>query len=131
MLDAFIACAVEATSPASNLILGRLGGAYGDVPENATALSGRTAEWLFHCYAIWTERNDARHIAWARATEEALRPWTVPGMALNFMTDIDDARVRATFGSEKYQRLVNLKQRWDPANVFAINQNIQPGALTT
>jgi hypothetical protein len=62
-----------------------------------------------------------------RATEEALRPWTMSGMALNFMNDIDDTRVRATFGPTKYQRLRGLKQRWDPDNVFAMNQNIPPG----
>jgi len=130
LLDAFIACAAEATSPASTLILGRLGGAFGDVPENATALGGRSAQWLFHCYAVWTELDDSRHIAWARATEEALRPWTMPGMALNFMNDIDDTRVQATFGSQKYQRLVDLKQRWDPTNMFAMNQNIRPDPPT-
>ncbi len=127
LLDAFIACAAEATSPASTLILGRLGGAFGDVPEDATALGGRAAQWLFHCYAVWTEGDDRRHIAWARATEEALLPWTMTGMALNFMNDIDDRRVRATFGPGKYQRLRDLKRRWDPDNVFAMNQNISPG----
>jgi hypothetical protein len=126
LLDAFIACAAEATSPASTLILGRLGGAFGDVPEDATALGGRSAEWLFHCYAVWTEGDDRRHVAWARNTEEALRPWAMTGMALNFMSDIDDARVRTTFGPSKYQRLVELKRRWDPDNVFAMNQNISP-----
>lgn len=127
LLDAFIACAAEATSPASNLILSRLGGAFGDVPEDATALGGRAAQWLFHCYAVWTEGDDSRHIAWARATEETLWPWTMAGMALNFMNDIDDARVRTTFGPAKYQRLVELKRCWDPDNVFAMNQNIPPG----
>jgi len=39
-----------------------------------TALGGRSAEWLFHCYAVWTDDDDARHIGWARATHEALRP---------------------------------------------------------
>jgi FAD/FMN-containing dehydrogenase len=126
LLDAFIACAAEATSPASTLILGRLGGAFGDVGEDATALGGRAGQWLFHCYAIWTEGDDARHISWARAVEEALRPWTMSGMPLNFMNDIDDARVRATFGPGKYQRLVDLKRRWDPDNLFAMNQNIPP-----
>ena len=127
MLDAFIACGAEATSPASTLILGRLGGAFGDVPEDATALGGRAAEWLFHCYAVWTEGEDSQHIGWARATEEAMRPWTMSGMALNFMNDIDDTRVRATFGPAKYRRLRELKRRWDPDNVFAMNQNIPPG----
>jgi FAD/FMN-containing dehydrogenase len=48
------------------------------------------------------------------------------GMPVNFMNDIDDSRVRATFGPEKYQRLVELKRRWDPNNVFSMNQNIAP-----
>jgi FAD/FMN-containing dehydrogenase len=77
---------------------------------------------------VWTKGDDRRHIAWARATEEALLPWTMTGMALNFMNDIDDTRVRATFGPEKYQRLRDLKRRWDPDNVFAMNQNIPPGS---
>jgi hypothetical protein len=124
-IDALIACAAESTSPASVLVLGRVGGAVSDVPEDATALSGRAAEWLF-CYAIWTEPDDARHIAWARATEEALRPWTIAGMALNFVSDIDNHRVRTTFGAAKYHRLVRLKRRWDPENMFSMNQNISP-----
>jgi FAD/FMN-containing dehydrogenase len=127
LLDALVACAAEATSPASTLILGRLGGAFGDVPEDATALGGRAAQWLFHCYAIWEGADEDRHIAWARATEDALRPWTMAGMPLNFMNDIDNSRVRTTFGAEKYQRLVQLKRRWDPDNVFSMNQNIPPG----
>jgi len=126
LLDAFVACAAEATSPASTLVLGRLGGAFGDVPEDATALGGRGAEWLFHCYAVWDEGDDDRHVSWARATAEALRPWTMAGMALNFMNDIDETRVRTTFGPAKYQRLRELKRRWDPDNVFAMNQNIPP-----
>ena len=126
MLDAFIACAAGATSPASSLILGRLGGAHGDVAEDATALGGRAAEWLFHCYSIWTDDDDARHIGWARSTAAALRPWTMAGMALNFMSDIDESRVRATFGAQKYARLAALKKRWDPENAFSMNQNILP-----
>ena len=52
-------------------------------------------------------------------------------MALNFMNDIDDARVRTTFGPTKYQRLVDLKRRWDPTNMLAMNQNIRPAAFTS
>lgn len=128
LLDALIACAARATSPASTLILGRLGGAFSDVPEDATALAGRAAQWLFHCYAVWADPDNAPHIAWARATAEALRPWTMAGMALNFMNDIDDSRMRTTFGPAKYRRLVHLKRRWDPDNIFAMNQNIRPDA---
>ncbi len=125
-LDALIACAAQAASPTSVVVLGRAGGAVGDVTEDATALSGRGAQWQFHCYASWTDLDDASNIAWARSSAEALRPWTMPGIALNFVSDIDASRVRATFGAEKYERLVSLKRRWDPDNVFAMNQNIAP-----
>jgi len=127
-IDALIACAAQATSPTSPIVLSRVGGAISDVPDEATALSGRRAEWLFHCYANWADPDDARHIAWARATEEALRPWTMAGMALNFVSDIDNNRVRSSFGAEKYDRLVQLKRSWDPENVFSMNQNIPPGS---
>ena len=126
-IDAMIACAAQATSPTSPIVLSRVGGAIGDVAEDATALSGRGAEWLFHCYASWTDTDDARHIAWARATEETLRPWTMTGMALNFLSDVDNNRIRSSFGAEKYERLVQLKRRWDPENVFSMNQNVPPG----
>jgi len=126
-IDALIACAAQGTSPTSPIVLSRVGGAISDVPDGATALGGRGAEWLFHCYANWAEPDDAPQIAWARATEEALRPWTMTGMALNFMSDIDNNRVRSSFGAEKYDRLVQLKRRWDPDNVFSMNQNIPPG----
>ena len=126
-LDALIACASQAASPTSVVVLGRAGGAIGDVADDATALSGRSAEWQFHSYSAWTDLDDAPNIAWARATQEALQPWTMAGIALNFVSDIDETQVRSSFGADKYDRLVELKRRWDPENVFSMNQNIPPG----
>lgn len=130
-LDALIACASQAPSPTSVVVLGRAGGAIGDVADDATALSGRSAEWQVHCYASWTDLDDARNIAWARASQEAIRPWTMTGIALNFVSDIDDTRIRSTFGAEKYARLAALKLRLDPDNIFSMNQNIPPGSAAT
>ena len=125
-IDALIACAAAATSPASVVIMSRLGGAVADVPEEATPIGGRSARWYYHCYAIWTGGDDDRHVGWARTTGRVMRPWTRTGMALNFYTDVDDARVRGAFGAEKYRRLVVLKDAYDPENVFRHNQNIPP-----
>jgi FAD/FMN-containing dehydrogenase len=47
-------------------------------------------------------------------------------MALNFYSDVDDARVRSAFGAKKYRRLVAIKNEYDPENVFRHNQNIEP-----
>jgi hypothetical protein len=125
-IDALIASAAAATSPASVVIVSPLGGAVADVLEDATPIGGRAAAWYYHCYAIWTHGDDERHIEWARTTGRVMRPWTRAGMALNFYSDVDNARVRSAFGAEKYRRLVALKTKYDPDNVFRLNQNIPP-----
>jgi FAD/FMN-containing dehydrogenase len=125
-IDALIACAATATSPFSVLILQAVGGAIAAVPEDATPLGGRSAPWQYHCYGIWNDSDDGRHIAWVRATEQALRPWASGRMSLNFISEANDERVRASFGAEKYRRLVALKDKYDPSNVFRMNQNVPP-----
>ena len=127
-IDAFVAAGDTATSPASVLILAPWGGAVADVAEDATPLGGRRAPWFYHCYGIWEEGDDDPHVRWVKATAESLRPWTTTGMPLNFFTDVDGARVRRTFGDEKYRRLVALKDRYDPTNLFCRNQNVVPSA---
>jgi Berberine and berberine like len=119
----------HASSPASVMILARWGGAVADVPEDAMPIGGRSADWFYHCYGIWTDADHRRHIAWVKDTGKALRPWTMAGMALNFFTDVDDDRVRSAFGEEKYRRLVALKDRYDPDNVFCRNQNVRPSRV--
>jgi len=129
-IDRLISCAAAATSPASVLVMAPVGGAVGDVPDHATPLGGRSARWLYHCYGIWTDHDDDRHIAWVRASEQAMRPWTMTGIALNFVSDVDNARVTSTFGAEKYRRLVAVKDQYDPDNVFRLNQNVRPSAAS-
>ena len=125
-IDALIACAATATSPFSVLILQPVGGAVAAVPEDATPLGGRSSPWQYHCYGVWTDKDDARHVAWVRSTEQALRPWSSGRMSLNFISEINDERVRAAFGEEKQRRLVALKDKYDPTNLFRMNQNIRP-----
>jgi hypothetical protein len=55
-----------------------------------------------------------------------MRPWTMAGMALNFVSGVDNARVRRAFGAEKYRRLVAVKDRYEPDNVFRMNQKVLP-----
>lgn len=128
-IDTLIACAATATSPASVVVLGPTGGAVADVPDDATPIGGRSARWLYHCHGIWTDGEDETHIRWVRATERAMRPFAVDGIALNFVSDVSDDRVRRTFGPEKYRRLVALKDRYDPQNVFSLNQNVRPSRV--
>lgn len=128
-VDALVERANLATSPASVTILAPYGGAVAEVPEEAVPIGGRSARWFYHCYGIWTDADDARHIAWVKGTAEALRPWSRSGMALNFFTHVDESRLRAAFGEEKYRRLVALKDAYDPENVFRMNQNVRPSGV--
>ena len=65
-------------------------------------------------------------MAWVRQWGQLTEPYTGAGAPLTFSADTGDERVRATFGPEKYARLVALKDEYDPDNLFRLNQNIQP-----
>lgn len=70
------------------------------------------------------EAEDA-HIGWARALAEDLQPHTTTGVYLNDTSDAGPECVRSSCGAERYDRLVALKDRYDPTNLFALNQNIE------
>jgi FAD/FMN-containing dehydrogenase len=69
--------------------------------------------------------DDSRCIAWARAFFDAAAPYALGGVYVNFMTQDEGARIPAAYG-RNYERLARLKHKYDPTNVFRINQNIKP-----
>ena len=96
-----------------------------------TALGRRDVRWCYHAIALWMEPDPATadaHTAWTRELAEDLRPHATEGVYLNFTSDEGDERVRSTYGPEKYARLVALKDRYDPGNLFRLNQNIRPSS---
>jgi FAD/FMN-containing dehydrogenase len=103
------------------------GGAINRVPDDATAFTGRTAGWWVSTEAMWDDAAlDQEHMAWARVAMGALKPFTAVGQYVNDAVDADVASVRAIYGDEKYDRLVRLKRKYDPDNVFRLNANIRP-----
>jgi FAD/FMN-containing dehydrogenase len=70
---------------------------------------------------------DGHNIAWVRSTFEALRPHTTDAVYVNYVAEDESDRIRAAYGPN-WDRLVALKRRWDPDNVFHLNQNIDPSA---
>jgi FAD/FMN-containing dehydrogenase len=129
--DAEIAAAVEyhnsVPSPNNEIHIQHFGGAVSRVADDATAFGGRTAPYVLNVIARQPEAEgfDA-NVAWARGAVEALSPGSRRGAYVNFMSDAGDQRLRATYGDAKYERLVALKRRYDPTNVFRLNQNITP-----
>ena len=118
---------ITRTSPWTQVIIFRHGGAVSRIPENATAASHRDDVYIAHPIACWEDHADTdRHIDWVKRFSDAMRPFTTGGVYLNFEPTAGDEQVRAGYGTEKYAKLVALKDKWDPENVFRVNQNIKP-----
>jgi FAD/FMN-containing dehydrogenase len=103
----------------------QLGGAIGDVAEDATAYSGRAAEFYWISQGVWDDpKDDAKAIAWCRRTADRLAALSLKTNYVNEQADTGVAR--SAYGEAKYRRLANLKWRYDPNNLFRLNQNIEP-----
>jgi FAD/FMN-containing dehydrogenase len=114
-------------SPFTVVVIEAKGGAIPRVPEDSMALIGRKAPFAFYGISQWEDPAAAeQHIGWARELGEAMEPYSGKDIALNFVMDEGNERVQAAFGTEKYARLVALKDEYDPQNLFRRNQNIKP-----
>jgi FAD/FMN-containing dehydrogenase len=128
-IDTMIRYAWRAPSPLSYTIMFQLGAAVGRIGEEETAYGGRDAAHAVNINSNWTDPGaDAENIAWAREFFEAMQPFSTGGVYVNFLGNEGEDRVRAAYGGEKYERLVALKNKYDPTNLFRVNQNIKPTA---
>jgi FAD/FMN-containing dehydrogenase len=126
VIDTVVTHAAGRTSPLSVVILFPLGGAIGRVGERETAFGHRDAAYDYVIYSMWTEPGESdRHIHWTRDFAAAMQPFSV-GVYVNEMGNEGEDRVRAAYNPETYARLVALKNKYDPTNLFRLNQNIKP-----
>jgi FAD/FMN-containing dehydrogenase len=96
------------------------------VPATATAYANRAAAYDSFPVSIWSDpAADEENIAWAREMYAVLRPFGMGGVYVNNLGDEGHERVRAAYG-ENYNRLVMLKRKFDPDNLFRLNQNVYP-----
>ncbi len=115
--------------PASltHVAIEHLGGAVSRIGEDEAAVSHRAAEYNLIIVGMWTESSqDEQVIEWVRRLWEAVRPFSFGGVYVNYLSNEGDDRVRAAYSPGKYERLVALKNRYDPTNLFRLNQNIRP-----
>jgi hypothetical protein len=105
-----------------------LNGAVQDVSRDATAFSYRDADFVHIIAGIDSDpASMPAHREWVRDYWSALRPLSAGGAYVNFLMDEGQDRIRATY-RDNYSRLASAKQRWDPQNLFRVNQNIQPAS---
>lgn len=115
------------TSPLSQVHLQHLGGAVSKVGEDEMAFSHRDALCVLNIVTKWENPWESeKHIKWTRDFEVAMRPFSTGGVYVNFLGEEGEDRVKAAYGTSKYQRLVALKNKYDPTNTFRMNQNIKP-----
>jgi FAD/FMN-containing dehydrogenase len=112
-------------NPISELHVHHLGGAVGRVPADATAFATRDKKFLFNVVARSADADGfAAAAEWARGATEGLGPDAAA--YVNFTGEGSEDRVRASYPKDTYERLVAVKDRYDPANLFRLNQNIRP-----
>lgn len=125
-LDTIIEYAMKLPSPQCEIFIGLISGAANRVPPGAMAYPSRDAKFVLNVHARWDEpTQDQVCIDWARAFFQASKPYASAGAYVNFMTADEATRVEAAYGSN-YQRLADIKKKYDPGNVFHVNQNIKP-----
>jgi FAD/FMN-containing dehydrogenase len=123
--------AAAASSPLSQVLVRHMGGATARVGVDATAFRFRNARHILTIAAAWTP-DDGRgdfHRQWCRETWAALQPWSAGGAYVNQLVDEAPERTREAYGAATWDRLVAIKRRYDPANLFRMNQNIDPAMV--
>jgi len=125
-LNSIIEFAGKLPSPQCEILIGLIAGAPNRIATDAMAYGHRDARFVLNVHGRWGEAaDDKKCIGWAREFFKATAPYASAGAYVNFMTAEEGDRVAAAYGSN-YERLVEIKRRYDPENVFHFNQNIKP-----
>jgi FAD/FMN-containing dehydrogenase len=113
--------------PQCEIHVHQMGGAVATVPEGATAFVERSMPFVLNAVTGWHDADPdvgAAHTEWARTVIDAASDASTGRAYVNFLGDTDAGR--SSYGGETYDRLVALKNEYDPTNVFRLNQNIEP-----
>ncbi|HEY2801588.1 MAG TPA: FAD-binding oxidoreductase [Chthoniobacterales bacterium] len=126
-IDAIVEYAARLPSPHCEIFIGTIGGETTRAAPEAMAYSSRDAKYVMNVHGRWeTAAEDAAVIAWSREFFDKTKPFASGGAYINFMTEEESDRITSAYGPA-YQRLAELKRKYDPTNFFRMNQNIKPG----
>lgn len=125
-IDLAVERAATMPSPMSLIGLFYVHGAAARVDPSATAFGLHGAQWDFDIISQWTDPAEAdQHVRWTRAFWSEIEPYATGGVYVNHIAADEPGRVHAAFGSN-YDRLLTVKNRYDPTNLFRLNHNITP-----
>jgi hypothetical protein len=124
VIDAVLTRAGDRPTHATLLVLWAYGGAISRVGVQESAFASRNAPCLYSVDGVWDDpQDDERCIAWVREYVAFLKPYSSGGLYGNFTGDQEPG---PTLYGPNHQRLVELKNKYDPTNLFRMNQNIKP-----
>jgi len=125
-INILVAYAHDLPSGFSEIFVAQMGGETSRIAADATAYVGRDAAFVLNVHTRWEDpADDDRCVAWAREFFDATLPGAIDGAYVNFMTADESGRVEAAYGAN-HERLVAVKDHYDPDNMFRLNQNIAP-----
>jgi FAD/FMN-containing dehydrogenase len=128
LLDTLAGHAARLPTAECEIFIGQLGGTTSRVAVDATAYPHRNANFVMNVHTRWREPGDERRsIEWARQLFAETAPHATGGVYVNFMPEDEIDRVSSAYGAN-YARLAALKAKYDPGNLFRLNQNVQPSA---
>jgi FAD/FMN-containing dehydrogenase len=126
MVEATVSHFGKVRSPRSTLIFQQFGGAVGRVGRSETAFWHRDVQWDNFATSAWTDPAESdQQLQWVREWWDLMKPFSMAGEYANNLGDEGEERVRASYGGN-YERLVALKNKYDPTNLFRLNANIAP-----
>lgn len=131
VIEALLSFATEVTWYGTGIDIHHMEGAVAQVPEDATAFPNRSARYWLNVYGFWQDpAEDERLTAFARKAHAVMEPFAETGQYINFLgaehEPVTPDAARQAYGTDKHQRLVEVKSRYDPTNLFRLNHNIVP-----
>jgi FAD/FMN-containing dehydrogenase len=127
LIDVLLQAVRHLPSPDCEIFIGNLGGQINRVAADATAYPHRSVNFVMNVHTRWkTPAQDKECIAWARELYDKAAAFATGGVYVNFMPDDEGQRVRTGAYGGNYDRLAKLKTKYDPTNLFRLNQNVAP-----
>jgi len=125
-IDTIVKYAGNLPGPQCEIFIGTIGGKTTAARPDAMAYSSRDAKYVMNVHGRWdSAAEDAKGTAWAREFFAKSQPFASAGAYINFLTQEEADRIAFAYGGT-YKRLVEVKKKWDPTNLFRMNQNIKP-----
>ena len=130
-IDTITTYSTTIPSPRTTVIIEHDGGAANYVSKDETAFNHRDESYNLLITSLWADPAESEtNIQWTREFWEAMQSFTPGAVYVNYLGAEGEDRIKAAYGAN-YERLVDLKNKYDPTNLFRLNQNIKPDAVRT